>query len=166
MNGRIRGLQTVIGRLRQSNAIYNQRLHNGIVRAAAVIFRASQQLVPIDTGFLRASGFVRVTGTGIKTVAAIGYTAAYAIYVHENLEALHGQAFNTAYAKQLRGARKLKRAGVLSANSPFRHNRGPRQQAKFLEHPFRTLRMPLLHAIDVYVRTGVWQNPSDTWWKS
>lgn len=161
----IRGLKQVMANIRRETELRKRRFLIGLTRGAAVIFRASQQLVPIDTGNLRASGYVRQTGTAVHPVIAIGYTASYAIFVHENLQALHGEAFNRAYAKQLARAKKRRRAGVLPASSPYRHNRAPAQQAKFLEHPFRTLRMPIINAIRQYVATGVWQTPSDTWWK-
>ena len=56
--------------------------------------RASQLLVPVEFGDLKASAFTRHEGTGWNTVVRVGYTKEYAIYVHENLLAQHdiGQA--------------------------------------------------------------------------
>lgn len=58
------------------------------------IFDESQRLVPVDTGDLKASGFieVRTTGSGV-TSAAIGYgrfgKPFYAGFVHERLDLRH-----------------------------------------------------------------------------
>ncbi len=48
------------------------------------------------------------------------YATNYAVYVHENLQAAHGKAYNAKH----RGEKKFK-------------SRGPKQQAKFLEGPAR-----------------------------
>ncbi len=53
---------------------------------------------------------------------SVGYVANYAVHVHENLEALHGAAYNAAYG-----------------GKPGFKSRGPNQQAKFLERPARQL---------------------------
>ena len=56
----------------------------------------SKRLCPVDTGELRASGYVETysgqSNTWIEVV--LGYPKDYAIYVHENMEAHHevGQA--------------------------------------------------------------------------
>lgn len=52
----------------------------------------------------------------------VGYAASYAVAVHENLEAAHGEAFN------------VKHRGEKGFTS-----RGPGQQAKYLEQPFREM---------------------------
>ena len=60
----------------------------------------------------------------------VGYTAAYAIHVHENMEAAHGAAYNVKHAQYYkRGKRK----------GEVKIQRGPQQQAKFLEQPAREL---------------------------
>lgn len=66
----------------------------------------------------------------------VGYAASYAIYVHENLEAAHGEAFNLKHA---RGQHRKRGAG--------RGSRGPDQQAKFLEKPFREMRKELMSIV-------------------
>jgi hypothetical protein len=66
------------------------------------ILTRSTSYVPVDTGFLRDSGssVVEVTPSKIRTV--VRYTAPYAIYVHENLNAHH----NVGQAKFLERAGK------------------------------------------------------------
>ncbi len=57
------------------------------------IFEESQRLVPVDSGKLKASGFVETRRTSTGTVAAIGYARfgkpGYAAFVHERLDVFH-----------------------------------------------------------------------------
>ncbi len=71
----------------------------------------------------------------------VGYAASYALYVHENLEALHGSAFNA----QVKTRQKRDKSGRFRKGK-FRGKtkRGPDQQAKYLEQPFREMRKELV----------------------
>jgi hypothetical protein len=66
--------------------------------AQKVMTESKQSFVPVDTGALRSSGYVReptYTGTATKVELGFGGPAApYAVYVHENMHAHHnvGQA--------------------------------------------------------------------------
>ena len=62
---------------------------NAVIEAADLVLELSLELCPIDTGHLRSTGQVIIDGDGYATVATVGYSADYAIYVHENLEAHH-----------------------------------------------------------------------------
>lgn len=57
------------------------------------IFDESQRLVPVDTGDLKASGFIEVRKTSTGATAAIGYARHgrpnYAGFVHERLDFRH-----------------------------------------------------------------------------
>lgn len=70
----------------------------------------------------------------------VGYTTEYAVWVHENLEAAHGQAFNVKHAAEIK-------AGL-------EHSRGPLQQAKFLEQPARENRADYAADVEKVVRAG------------
>lgn len=63
----------------------------GLLDAGFQIQALSQSRTPVEFGFLKASAFTRKEG---DMKVHVGYTAAYALYVHENLEATHtnGQA--------------------------------------------------------------------------
>lgn len=69
-------------------------LRLGLTKAGLVLQRISQTFVPVHYGNLKASAFTRLDafpGSGVMIVF-VGYTAAYAIYVHENMEMkLQGQ---------------------------------------------------------------------------
>ena len=54
---------------------------------------------------------------------AVGFSAAYALIVHENIEAAHGAVYNEKWAADIAAGKK--------------HSRGENQQAKFLEQPLR-----------------------------
>ena len=119
-------------------------LTRGLKKCGLLLQRESMKIVPVDKGNLKASVFTRSENDNTPFVVVyVGYTAAYAIYVHENLDALHGAAFNIIYANQLAAYRERGRKGLLimrlAGDGPFSHSRGLSQQAKFLERPFRRL---------------------------
>lgn len=87
---RIDGTQEVIRNLQKVEGKITKAILRGMVKAGLHLQRKSQQIVPVDTGNLRNSAFTRKQGTGDNVDVIVGYTAAYAIYVHENLEARHG----------------------------------------------------------------------------
>ncbi len=92
------------------------------LRIAGLLLQAeSQQVVPVDFGVLKASAFTRAKGAGLDTQVAVGYTAAYALYVHELVQMkLKGQP----------------RRAPSKGNYWDPPGRG---QAKFLEEPMRRL---------------------------
>lgn len=67
----------------------------------------------------------------------VGYAASYALIVHENLETAHGVAFN-----------------VKHGGKPGFKNRGPNQQAKYLEQPFRELRSRIMEIVAAAMKNG------------
>lgn len=113
----------VTRKLGEANARKQAAVERGMKKGGLLIFRESQKEVPVDQGPLKASGFIRTTGKGVNTKLHLGYGAAYAIFVHENLDALHGAAFNAFHADEIRAGHE--------------HSRGPNQKAKFLEGPAR-----------------------------
>lgn len=58
----------------------------GLKTAGLFLQRESQLLVPVDFGVLKASAFTRAEGKGFSTVVLVGYTAFYAMFVHEMVE--------------------------------------------------------------------------------
>ncbi len=81
---------------------FKQHFPDKVLRAlnqeAEIELTEAKRRTPVDTGALRASGFVQAaTRRWRSMVVTIGFGGAaetYAIYVHENLEAFHriGQA--------------------------------------------------------------------------
>lgn len=81
----------------------------------------------------------------------VGYAASYALIVHENLEALHGAAFNAQVkTRQKRDKLGRFREGKFQGKT----KRGPNQQAKYLEQPFREMRRELMQITVAAMKGG------------
>lgn len=96
---------------------------------AVHLSRKSLDMVPIDLGPLRDSHFVepQPQTSPSRFEVWVGYKGVdYAIYVHEIAEYRHGKDYNEWYAEDIAAGRKKAR--------------GPNQQYKFLERPFRNER--------------------------
>ena len=127
----LRGLQTVLRNMATRIGRVETRWGFALKAAGLLLQRESQKLVPVDFGFLKASAYTRATGTGLATVVQVGYTASYAVYVHE------------AVGMVLKGQPRR-------PNPPHKGRYWDPQgqtQAKFLEQPWRTMRKPMLQLI-------------------
>lgn len=60
------------------------RVRAGLWEAGLKLQAASQKRVPVHTGNLKASAYTRREPSG-KPAVEVGYTAAYAVWVHENV---------------------------------------------------------------------------------
>lgn len=87
------GLEKVFGNLNRELSNIKGRTIAGLLAAGLIIQARAQELVPVDTGNLKGSAFTRKAPEDDKVVET-GFGAAYAVYVHEDLEAYHdnGQA--------------------------------------------------------------------------
>jgi hypothetical protein len=111
----------------------------GLRIAGLTLQRESQDQVPVEFGPLRASAYTRVTPPAAVSTAEIGYTAAYALWVHE------------ATDEKLRGQPRRQRPG----GPPPRGNYwdpSPRARSQFLLRPFLTLRPTLVRIIRHHAR--------------
>lgn len=111
----------------------------GLKAAGLHLQRRSQYFVPVETGILKESAFTRASGSSQYTVVRVGYTASYAIYVHENMNAAHGAEYNKKYGRVLKSGKHEKL-------------RAPQQQAKFLERPAREERSEMLAIIESRIK--------------
>ena len=133
----VSGIDEIIRNLKRVDAQIGRGVARGLKRGGLLLQRASQEIVPVDKGPLKASAFTRnVGGSGFKTDIIVGYTALYSVYVHEDLEATHGEAYNRKYAEE-----------IADPNNKRFRSRGANQQAKFLEQPARNLRPVILKII-------------------
>ncbi len=123
----ITGVEGIREAMRAANVKLGWRVRRGLIKAGLLLQRLSQEIVPVDTGNLKNSAGSKAIGHGWSTDVVVYYTAAYAVYVHENTMAAHGAVYNLRY--------------------PNRKSRGERQQAKFLETPARVHRDELLRVI-------------------
>jgi len=144
----VKGMDSLLKRMQQSQAAIGKKVEIGLKRAGLFLQAESQKIVPVHMGNLKASAFTRSEGSGFKTAVVVGYTAKYAVYVHENLEALHGKEFNIAYADKIAAHTKVTKRGKNAGKVRYTHKywrpRGEDQQAKFLERPLRAKRREIL----------------------
>jgi hypothetical protein len=80
------GLPELSAAWKKRKAEFAPKVELGLKTAGLFLQRASQLLVPVDFGVLKASAFTRAEGKGFATVVNVGYTAFYAMFVHENVE--------------------------------------------------------------------------------
>lgn len=64
---------------RRGKIAFSRQLY---IEAQRIIAEA-QKLVPVKTGFLKRSAFTRSQGSAVRPTITAGYTAPYAVYVHE-----------------------------------------------------------------------------------
>jgi len=110
MKGKVVGLENVLKNLNEQIAGIESRSMAGLFEAGLKVEAVSNRKVPVHLDNLRAGSYTR-KGSEDKTVE-IGYTAAYAVFVHENME------------QKLKGQPRASGKGVYW---------GPSGQPKFLE---------------------------------
>lgn len=144
----VKGIQEIFKKLDKTDAKLAVRFQDSLKKAGLFIQRKSNETVPVGvTGNLKASSYCRDFGRGWKAVVMVGYTANYAIYVHEMIENKHGAAFNEAYADKIALARETK--GKLGSKlRKYWFNRGENQRAKFLEYAIKENRNKILGIIE------------------
>ena len=81
----------------------------GLTVSAMLVRSRSQALTPVDTGNLKASTYNASGGTSDKPVVEVGYTADYAVKVHEDLGVYH----KTGQAKFLETAIEKSKGDIL-----------------------------------------------------
>lgn len=87
---KLEGTEEMIRRLKKEGKILAQDFAKNVKKAGLYLQRESQKIVPVDLGNLKGSAFTRwVAGKGWSITVVVGYTANYAIYVHEDLNARH-----------------------------------------------------------------------------
>ena len=82
----LKGLEQVVANLNKEIKAIEGRSLAGLIRAAVVVRRSTEEtppLTPIDTGNLRASWFTNTGYKGSNPFVTLGYSSAYAVYVHE-----------------------------------------------------------------------------------
>jgi len=86
---KVTGVEEIKKNLVRASINVHVGLARGLKKAGLLVQRESQKIVPVDLGNLKASAFTRKMGSGLGVCVLVGYTASYAVYVHENLEAKH-----------------------------------------------------------------------------
>ncbi len=83
----VKGLDKVLKNLNSRFDAIPEKSMKGLLTGGLIVQRDAQKNVPVEYGVLRQSAFTR-RARNDKTVKAVevGFTAAYAAFVHENLE--------------------------------------------------------------------------------
>jgi hypothetical protein len=79
----IEGIDKVLTNLNAEIRNIHLRTKAGMREAALIVRRRSQQLTPVKTGNLKGSAYTLARDMAVGPGAEIGYTAAYAPFVHE-----------------------------------------------------------------------------------
>lgn len=116
----VKGVAEVVKKIKENHEKIGKNIENALKKAGLELQRASQLLVPVNFGVLKASAYTRAKGEGFETDVTVGYTANYAIYVHE------------AVAMKLAGQPRPDNRGL------YWDPQG-QAQAKFLEQPARKM---------------------------
>jgi hypothetical protein len=97
----IKGLTGLRKRLESLEDKHARGYEVGSKLAGLALLRASQELVPVQTGNLRNSGRVQSSGSGFQTITEVGYFGVnYAVKVHEDLEARHAPGKQAKFLEQ------------------------------------------------------------------
>ena len=123
------GADQIRERLERYQSALGRALENGLLKAGETLQRDSQERVPVNTGHLKASAFTRLDGAGLNSNVLVGYTADYALFVHE------------AVGMKLKGQPRARgtRPGGKGWRGRYWDPQG-RAQPKFLEGPAYELR--------------------------
>ena len=125
MTMEITGMEAILRNLdlRGRRAV-GKGMERGLKKGGQWIQRVSQKQVPVEYGPMKAGAFTRARGSDFNTIVTTGYTADYALRVHE------------AVGMVLRG--QPRPSGLGNYWDP-----AGRGKAKFLEDPFKTERKPV-----------------------
>lgn len=99
MTGSVDGFQEVSARISAEIDEMGGATMAGLLEGGLKVQAKSQDRVPVDTGNLKGSAYTRKERGG-ATAVEVGYGAAYALGVHEDMEARH----ETGQAKYLESA--------------------------------------------------------------
>lgn len=155
----IRGLNTVLRNLRNASTKMSVAAEVGLKKGGLFLQARSLEIVPVQLGTLKASSFIRNEGDmGYHADIVVGYTASYAVYVHEDLTVAHGHEFNVKYADEI-AKHGVWSSDIKTQRTTFKSTspggtakggwfpRGENQQAKFLERPARSNRTVILKIV-------------------
>jgi hypothetical protein len=130
---KVEGLQRTLDNLNKKIADAKNASHAGLLAAAIFAEIEAKKLVPREYSNLFASSFARKTpeSRSDELSAEVGFGAAYALYIHENME------------QKLKGEPRPSGLGVYW---------GPSGQPKFLEAPIQANHDKILRIIASYAR--------------
>ena len=104
---KLNGLTQVLDNIKKAVALAGEATTEGLYAAGLIIESESIDRTPKDTGHLRNTAYTEAQGNK----AQVGYSAEYAVKVHEDLNAKH----KIGEAKFLENAAKAKEQEALAA---------------------------------------------------
>ena len=129
-NVKIEGFEDVLKNLNKEIKGIKDRSVAGLKAAGEVVKGEAQNRVPVEHGYLKGSAYVR-TESREPPAVSIGFSASYAIYVHENLE------------QKLKGDPRPSGLGVYW---------GPKGEPKFLENALTHLKAKIVEIVRDYAK--------------
>lgn len=84
------GLDAVVANLNKAIIEIKDRSAAGLIRGSMIIRESMDSVppvIPVDSGNLRSSWFMFPSNVGDNPFVTMGFTAKYAVYVHEMIEA-------------------------------------------------------------------------------
>ena len=142
---KVTGISKLMSNIDKMDKMMGAKAARGLNLASVLVARESLKIVPVQIGNLKGSWFRRREGMGFQTTYHFGYTAKYAVFVHEVENATHGAAFNALHAAEIAHAKSKGLKSSTAKGGMF--NRGENQQWKFLEKPIRDNKQMLLSII-------------------
>lgn len=136
---RLIGEKNLIRALHRKERRYAHAMQVAVLNGATFVLRESNEVVPVDKGRLRDSGYALRSGSGLGSVGTVGYRKDYGIWVHEDLTKAHGEAYNIKHAADIAAGNTYDYEGERRTYRPRR----PQERAKFLEFAIRTKRRAL-----------------------
>lgn len=124
------GLDTVLKNLNAAIDDIEGKSMAGLMAGGLIIQGDSQKRVPVEYGNLRGSAYTRKAQDRSQAVE-VGYTASYAVFVHENME------------QKLAGQERPSGLGVYW---------GPKGEPKFLEKAVREKADAVVRAVRAYAK--------------
>lgn len=126
MGVRVEGLDDLNRELKRVAKAAPQAVERGAFAGALLIQRGAQERVPVEYGNLKASAYTQRIPLGAET----GFTSAYALFVHENME------------QTLRGEPRPSGLGI------YWNPGGP----KFLEHSVTEQSDAIVELVEAYLQ--------------
>lgn len=119
VNFKVQGLASILSGLRTEPARVNTAMAGALYKEANKIMTRSKELVPVDTGALKNSGYVELPKVEGNTVTVeMGYggpAAPYALRQHEDLALNHPNGGQALYLAQPFNEAKSGMAGRIAA---------------------------------------------------
>lgn len=99
---KVRGHKRILRNLRIASRRYEDAVGSAIYLQAQSIMAQSKRLVPVDTGRLRATGYVGPPERRglFRVIVQAGYGTEYAVPVHEDLDARHTPGLTAKYLEK------------------------------------------------------------------